>query len=334
MRTFLLIIACCITLMGTAQPTLLVANKADNTVSVFDIQTKKQLSLIPVGNAPHELAISPDGKTAVVCNYGAGVAGNSLSILHLPTRERIKDISLGIYTRPHGIAFISAAEVIVTSEATKNLIRVNIVTDSVSLVAGTEQAASHMVAWSPTDQMAYVANITPGTVSVISVRENTLLKQFTLKKGIEGIDVSPDGKELWVANREDSSVTVILTGTGEMLTVLPAHQVAYRVKFLPDGKHVLVSNGMSGNMSVYDVVKKKKMNDIDFSSLQSVAQPDKNGAIATTPVPGGITTSKDGKYVFVACAGFKLAVMIETATWKITGHFLTGNVPDGIFYVD
>ncbi len=328
-RLYTIICFCCLAIFAKAQHgSLLVANKADNTLSIFDVATKQQLALIPVGEGPHELAVSPDGKTAVVCNYGSSGPGNSLSVIDIPGKQKTKTIDLGQYTRPHGIEFINAQEVIVTSEATKNLVKVNIVSGAVSLVVFTDQAASHMVAWSPTDKMAYVANITPGTVSAISVGENKVVKLLSLKKGIEGIAVAPNGREVWVANRDDANVSALNTTTWETIAVLPADKVAYRVKFLNNGKYALVSNGNAGNVCVYDVQKKMLTKTIDFKTL---AVNSKSGK-TEQPVPGGITSSEDSKFVFVASTGYNLAVMIDTGTWTIAGFFVTGNVPDGIYY--
>jgi len=335
-KPYLFLFACClgysITAAAQLHGNLLVANKGDHTLSIFDIPTQKQVALLPVGEAPHELAVSADGKTAVVCNYGAAVPGNTLTVINIAARKKVRTISTGIYTRPHGIEFISPNEVIVTSETTRNLLQVNITTGKIDLVIPTEQERSHMVAWSASDRMAYVSNINSGTVSAISLVEKKVLKQVSLSKGIEGIAVSPDGKELWVANRDDSTVTALNTKTWETIAVMPAHAVAYRVKFLPDGQFAMVSNGSAGNMSVYNVQQHKRVRDIDFRVLQYNAQPDANGAMPVQAVPGGITVSEGSRYVFVSVTGYKLAAKIDVKDWRISGYFLTGNVPDGIYY--
>jgi YVTN family beta-propeller protein len=329
-RCFAILLFCSMIMFSNAQTgSLLVANKADNTLSIFDIATKELRALIPVGEGPHELAVSPDGKTAAVCNYGASKPGNSLSIIDVPGKQNIKTIDLGQYTRPHGIEFISPTEVIVTSEATKNLIKVNVVTGAVSLIAFTGQEASHMVAWTPaTAGNAYVANIRSGTASVISIGDQKVLRHVPLSQGIEGIAVSPDGKELWVANRDQGNVTALNTATWEPIAVLAADKVAYRVRFLANGKYALVSNGSAGNVNVYDVQKKTMIKTIDFTTLAANSRSGKTDQ----PVPGGITSATDSKYVFVASTGYNLAVMIDTQNWNIAGFFPTGNVPDGIYY--
>jgi YVTN family beta-propeller protein len=185
-----------------------------------------------------------------------------------------------------------------------------------------------MVTYSGTDKKAYVANIASGTVSMIDVGTNSLLRQLEFKKGIEGVTVSPDGMEVWVANREDSTVTAMSTKTFEKLAMMPAHEVAYRIKFLPDGNHVVVSNGMSGNLSVYDTKEKKHIKDIDLvdrNLSNSEEQPN-------NPVPVGIAVSTDSKFVYVSLAGYDQVVVIKTKDWSIEKIINTGSGPDGIYY--
>lgn len=319
---FNLLIALCLgcTLAAQSKGTLLVANKADHSVSIINLKDHQVVATLPVGHGPHELAVSPSGKMAAVANYGdKAKISNSLTILDVAKREKIKDIDLGEFQRPHGMEFMNENEVLVTCETKKTLLKVNISTGAVTEVAKTDQLTSHMVAYSRTDQKAYVANISSGTVSVIDVAKNVLLRQIPFKPGIEGLAVSPDGRELWVANRNDSTVIAINTQTLEKLTTLPAHQIAYRVKFLPNGRHVLVSNGLSGNVSVYDVASKTHLKDIDFIT-----------ETGPHPVPVGIAVSKDSKWAFVCNSGYNQVVVVNTQDWSIVKRIAVGNGPDGV----
>src|SRR5688500_12109071 len=86
--------------------TLLVLNKSDNTVSLIDLATRKTVATVPTGIGPHEVAVSPDGKTAVIANYGAQIPGSSLTIIDIPGKQALKTIDLGEYRRPHGIVWL------------------------------------------------------------------------------------------------------------------------------------------------------------------------------------------------------------------------------------
>jgi YVTN family beta-propeller protein len=302
--------------------TVLVANKNDNTLSFIDLKQKKEVATIPVGVGPHEVAVSPSGKIAAVANYGNKTqASRSVSVIDIAKKSTIKEINLGEYVRPHGMEFISEEELIVTSEAKKVLLRVNIQSGKVSEVAKTDQLVSHMVSYSNKDQKAYVANINSGTVSLIDVSQNNLIRQIPFKPGIEGLAVSPDGKELWVANRTENIITAINTATFETLATFPAQLIAYRVKFLPNGKYAVVSNGSSGNVSIFDVAAKKWIKDINLITESN-----------DQPVPGGITASPDNKWVYICMTGANQMVTINTKDWTVHSKIDTGNGPDGIYY--
>ena len=105
---------------------LLVLNKSDNTIDFVDSETLKSEATLPTGAGPHEIAVSPDGRTAVVANYGAQTPGNTLSVYDLAQRKLLRVIDLGEYRRPHGIQYEDASHVLVTVEQNQAVIRVNV----------------------------------------------------------------------------------------------------------------------------------------------------------------------------------------------------------------
>ena len=50
--------------------TIVVANQEAASATVLDAATLKPIATLPVGVGPHEVAMSPDGRWAVVTNYG------------------------------------------------------------------------------------------------------------------------------------------------------------------------------------------------------------------------------------------------------------------------
>lgn len=311
------------------QGTLVVANKNENTVSIISLKTGTEIKRIDVGQGPHEVAISPSGNKVVVANYGnKQVVSNSLTVIDLNKLQKVTEISLGEYTRPHGIEFSNEDEVLVTCEVKQLLLKVNITTASITVVAKTDQVASHMVAYAKTDHLAYVANIVSGTVSMIDVGTNALLRQLEFKRGIEGVTVSPDGMEVWVANRDDSTVIAMNTKTLGKSKPMAAHQVAYRIKFLPNGNHVVVSNGISGNLSVYDANAKKHIMDINLVDPLRPTSSD----VPNMPIPVGLAVSHDSQYVFVSLAGYGQVALIRVKDWVVEKRISTGSGPDGIYY--
>ena len=56
--------------LSASAATLVVLNKSEHTASLIDPDSGKTLAKLPVGRGPHEVIVSPDGRTAYVSNFG------------------------------------------------------------------------------------------------------------------------------------------------------------------------------------------------------------------------------------------------------------------------
>jgi DNA-binding beta-propeller fold protein YncE len=144
---------------------LLVLAKHDNTLAIVDPSSLKVLSRIPVGNDPHEVIASADGKTAYVSNYGFG-AYHTLAVVDLIAQKALPSIDLGALRGPHGLAF-AGGKVWFTAEAAKAIGRFDPATKSVDWILGTGQNRTHMIYVSPDTKLIVTSNVNSGTVSVI-----------------------------------------------------------------------------------------------------------------------------------------------------------------------
>ena len=273
--------------------TLLVLNKSDNTVSLIDLGSKKVLATIPTGVGPHEVAVSPDGKTAVIANYGTGQQpGSTLTVIDVPGKTPLKTIDLAEYRRPHGITWLKDREVAVTVEGSKALLIVDVSTGKVVKAVPTDQNVSHMVVVSPKHHRAFVANIGSGSVTVIDLAAKQKVADIQTGAGAEGIDISPDEKEVWVTNRAANTVSVIDVPSLKVTTTLESKDFPIRVKFAPGGKLALVSNARSGDVAVFDAVTKKEIRRIPMqvkaNEASSAASRIFGAQFGQSPVPVGI----------------------------------------------
>src|SRR5579863_1320520 len=99
---------------------IVAAEESDSTVAFYDSDTGQELGRIAVGYWPHEIAISPDGRTAYVSNFGLkdydeniGRPGNSISTIDIPSRcevGRLYTSGVEGYKAPHGLAFSADAQ--------------------------------------------------------------------------------------------------------------------------------------------------------------------------------------------------------------------------------
>jgi YVTN family beta-propeller protein len=313
--------------------TLIVLNKSDHTATLIDAASGKVVATVPTGLEPHEVVVSPDGKIAVVANYGTGQKpGNTLSVIDLPGKAKLKDISLGENRRPHGVAWLRDSLVAVTTEESKKLLVVDIDRDCVVAGIDTDQNISHMVALTPDRSRAFVANIGSGSVSVIDLAKNERIVNIETGAGAEGIDVSPDGREVWVTNRSADTLTVIDAASLKVLATLECRAFPIRTKFTPDGRHVLVSNARSGDVAVFDAKTRKEVQRIkmEFSPVIDADRRLFGTQFGTSPVPVGILIAPSGQFAYVANTQADVVTVIDLATWKIVERIVAGKEPDGL----
>lgn len=299
--------------------TLLVLNKADATLAFVDPATLQVTSKIATGEGPHEVAVSTDGRTALVANYGTGPnPGSTLSIVDLPARkERERRVLHGLL-RPHG-TFAIGSHIYFTAEGSRVAARYDVPSGAIDWIGGTGQEVTHMVVVLGGEKKIYTANIGSSSVSVFDLANApraTGLKQIAVGKGPEGIDVSPDGKQIWVSHRSDGALSIIDTATDSVTqTVTTGTKMANRVKFTLDGKRVLVSDPPANQLLVFDATSRELIRKID-----------------TEAGPSGILIAPDGKRAFVACSGAGKVQVLDLETLTITGSVATGNQPDGMAY--
>ncbi len=315
--------------------TLVVLNKSEATCSLLSLPSGKIVATLPTGDGPHEVAVSPDGRTAVVSNYGRrGHPGHTLTVIDIPARKVVKTIDLGEYRSPHGIVYLpDGRRVLVTCEGNKKLLMVNVAAAKVEAAISTGQKVSHMVVVSPRLQRAFVANIGSGTVTAIDVAKRRKIKDIATGRGSEGIALSPDEKELWVTNRADDNVAIVDPVALKIVAKLQTGKMPIRVKFTPDGRYALVSNARSGDVSVYSVRRRRELRRIP---MQVKAAADTSGRLfagrMTGPVPVGVLIPPSGKRAFIANTNADQITVIDLEKWKVVGRLQAGREPDGMAF--
>ena len=319
-----------------AQGTLIVLNKSDNTVSLIDLKSKKSVATVPTGVGPHEAAVSPDGKIAVIANYGAqGQPGNSLTVVDISKKEVVRTIDLGEYRRPHGINWLQGNRIVVTAEVNKALLIVDVTSGKVLDAINTEQNVSHMVAVSAKTNRAFVANIGSGTVTVIDLATKKKIADIPTGAGAEGIDISPDEREVWVTNRESNTISVVDQATLKVIATLDSKSFPIRIKFVGDGKHVLVSNAQSGDIAVFDAIARKELKRIPMELKAATGQTEQRlfgTQFGQSPVPVGILVIPSVNRAFVANTNADIVTVVDLKEWKVVDRLQAGKEPDGLAY--
>lgn len=311
--------------------TLVVANKAEATVSLIDLASGKVAATLPVGTGPHEVAVSPDGRLALIANYGTGgQPGSSLTLIDIPGAKVVKTIDLGAYHRPHGMAFLGNNRALITSEASKSLLEVNIQSGKVVRSLRTGQELSHMVAVTPDGSRAFVANIRSGSITAFDLKARKKIADVQTGAGAEGIAVTPDGRQVWVTNREADTVAVVDASSLKIVKTIEAAAFPIRAEATPDGKRVLVSLAKSGDLAVFSTAGLALERRV---KLEATTVADKSGRLlqfGDSSAPIGIEVAPDGKRAYVAHANADQISIVDLAEGKRVGFLTAGKEPDGM----
>ena len=334
----------------TPSTALLVLSKQDHTIAIVDPHDLHVVAKAPVGDDPHEVIASTDGRTAYVSNYGFGQF-HTITIIDLVGQKRVGTIDLGALRGPHGLDF-AGGKLWFTAEAAKSIGSYDPATGKIDRIIGIGQNRTHMLYVFPDSKRIVTTNVNSGTITVLDKTEGAAGAPMgpppgmpppppgapgtggqdrarrlpgppggdwnetviAVGKGDEGFDVSPDGKEAWTANAWDGTISVVdLTGLRVTDTIKANVPGANRVKFTPDGKLALVSLLGSPELVVIDTATHAVIKRLPIG----------HGAAGILMEPGG-------KRAFVACTPDSYVAVIDLETLTMVGKIDAGGNPDGL----
>jgi len=312
--------------------TLVVLAKAEARASLVDPASGAVVTTIPTGEGPHEVAVSPDGRTAVVTNYGSrSRPGGSLTVIDVAAARAVRTIDVGAGARPHGIAFLDRTRAAVTAEGAKALLVVDVARGEVEARIETGQEIAHMVAVTPDGRRAFVANIGSGTVTAVDVPGRRVLAHVPTGEGAEGVAVTPDGREAWVTNRAADTLSVVDVASLRVVATLPCASFPIRIAFAPGGRRALVTNARSGDVAVLDVAERREVARISAALADAGGEGRLLAFRGSTPI--GVLVSPNGARAFVAHASADAVAEFDLATGKVVRTIVAGREPDGMAWV-
>ena len=310
---------------------LLVGNKSADTVWRLSLEDGRKLGEFATGKAPHEIVVAPDGRTALVANYGSDSAGNTLSVLDLRGKAPPRIVDLGRHGRPHGLRFLPGGrEALATTEASQHLLRIDVARGKIVAEIALGAGKGHMVAVAGDGKSAYVTKVDRGTVSRIDLLGNRKTDEVDAGKGAEGVAVRPGGGEVWVTNREAGTVTVHQPQTLAILRTLPSPGFPIRVAFTADGRQALVSNARAATLSVFDAQRKRPLATV---ALSREGKEYRDTMLGRAALPIGVVADPAQPRVYVAISGGDEIAVIDRASWKPVAYWKTGREPDAVAVV-
>ena len=331
--TPLLLLVASLAALPAPAETLLVVRKTDDAVDFVDPGSGLRLASVALGHAPHEISVSPDGRRAVVSNYGTREQpGSTLSLVDLEQPREIRRIDLTPHTRPHGVAWFAADRIAVTAEGSKHLLVVEPDSGRIVTAIETGQDGSHMVAVGADAKRAYVTNIGSGTTTALDLAAGRKLGDLATGEGSEALALTPDGRELWVAARGDGHLAVVDTASLEVTARLPLLGVPIRIALSPDGRTALVTCAGSSELVAFDVANRRETGrrTVDVPLAPGAERRPFAQIAPGSALPVGLLVSADGRVAYVAATLGDRVVRYDATSLEPLQVIEVSGEPDGL----
>ena len=287
---------------------LLVLDRGNFRLVRFNLKSKKIVASIPTGRQPFGLAVSPDGKTAIVANVGmysyplvTGTTPENIQSQYIPWHpygnntkasregtevEGKKIPGLGDPNSPEAMS-------VFVIDLNKNNIRAKIKTGMLlgELVEDAEViggASPNSVAINA--QYAYVTNATNDNIAVIDYKKGQIIKHIPIRvhKLIDkfrgtlpfGIDLSKDNRFIYVALLGLNAVAKIDVATDQTVGLIPTGWGSTRVRISSDNQKLFITScrgygaGPNGGKGFVAPIQGTYVGDIQLGTFQIVPNPD------------------------------------------------------------
>jgi DNA-binding beta-propeller fold protein YncE len=299
---------------------LLVANKGDHTLGVIDPAAGRMVATVAEsGVTGHEVAASPDGKTAYVPIYGhAGVGqpgsdGRTMDVIDIARRKRVATIDFGSGQRPHDPRFGADGRLYVTAEVTRSIEVVDPRTNEVVDAIPTGQPESHMLVLSKDGTRAWTSNVGAGTVSAIDLRSKSVVAVIHVAARAQRIALSTDERWVFTADQDAPRLAVIDTRTRKLASGVPLPGIAYGTAPTPDGRWLLVAMPGLSQVGVLD------LESMEIARVLDVPK-----------APQEVLIRPDGRVAYVSCDASGQVAEIDLAEWKVARLIAAGPQADGL----
>ena len=306
---------------STSRGVLLVDNKGNHTLGIVDPETGREVATVTeTGITGHEVAASPDGRTAYVPLYGnsgvgsPGTDGRTIDVIDLASRRVVSTIDLGRPMRPHCPKFGPKDGLLyVSTELAESVTVIDPKTHKILGSIPTEQPESHMLAITHDGRRIYTANVGPGTVSVLDIAARKTLAVIHVAKVVQRIAISMDDRYAFTSDESQPRLAVIDTSTNKIARWVELPGIGYGTAPTFDGRYLLVA-----------VINKNQVAVVDLKAMK-VAR-----TIDVPAAPQEVLVRPDNRMAYVSCDHSRQVAAIDLRTWKVDKLINTGPATDGL----
>jgi DNA-binding beta-propeller fold protein YncE len=296
-------------------PNLIVTAKTAHKVHFLDAETLKLAKTIDMPGSTHELALSPDGRTAYGSVYGDGIfikrvnPDRRIVVIDLPSQSLTRVIDLGETYAPHGVMIDESGAVWCSGELGNAVLVIDPATDNAQRIDVGNTA--HWVAISHATGKVFVS-VKSDYVVAIDLARRVVLDRIKVPHKTEGLAVSPDGGTLYVCAQSSPEFYVIDARSHAVARTVAINEVnainpqMRRVRVSPDNRYVVVSSNQGNHAAIYAA-----------DDVKPIA------SFPTKKSPMGFGFAPDGEHAYLCCHDDAVVFEFELASGHVTRTFPT-----------
>lgn len=304
---------------STAAERLMIVHKHDASVGFYDSTTGKLIQKVEVGTVPHEVALTQDGRLAVITNYGvrsytdASAGGNTVHLVDVATMKAAGTWTFDRNTRPHGIERGTSGRLFVTTDFPASVLILNADTRQVESRFPLSCKLPHMLQITSDEKRAYVACSGSADLVVMDLSNGRELAKLAVGGVPMGLALDSSGMWLYSTTRPGNQVCVIDTNSLSIAHRIEVSGEPVRAHLTNDGQRLLVSTMGSGEVVVIDVRRR------------TIRHRFAAGARAE-----GLSVHPDGIHAYVSAQGDNKVLKFRLSDYKIVQTIETAERPDPI----
>ncbi len=195
---------------------VLVAVFGTNQVVMIDTVRNQVIARIPVGN-PHNIALSPDGRTAYVAAQQPGAT--QLAILDLTTRRQMGTVALD--KTPRALSFSPDGNALYFTLAGSDAVQVLDPKRNEVITQIPVGASPHHPYVTATGEYGLVVSQGPGQLAVINPKTQKVIGTVIVGKQPHWIATSSDGDTAYITNEGSNSVSVVDVEKQQVRATIP-----------------------------------------------------------------------------------------------------------------
>jgi len=235
---------------------------SDSPVTIIDLTTMEVVKTITVGGYPKNIAISPNGKYAYVSNWN----DNTISAIDTASKTLAATIPVG--PNPLGIAFTPDSRYAYVVNHWDNYLSI-INTDTKKVLDETVSVTSGLggIVITPDGKYALATKGVSNEVVVISLENNSIVKNIKVGRVPSWIALTPNGKYAYVTNSRSNSVSVIDVARQEVVgEEIPVGSAPERIAITPTGMYAYVTNSKGNTVCVITLALNRVVTTIPVGS--------------------------------------------------------------------